>query len=224
MKLRYGFLVAETRKSTYRQLQAQMTKDRIVAAARLLMAQRGWAATTIDAIAGEAGVATPTVYAVFANKRGLLEGMRESMLRDSNSPELMAEAAGEPEAGRRLELWARLIRQQMETSYDVIAIHREAARSDPEAAAAYRIVLDSRAKTFARFIDGLRHQLAPGVDKRTATDLLWAFSNEELWRELVDERGWSPDAYEQWLARTLIAQLLTPLGAPQKAEDRRTGR
>jgi AcrR family transcriptional regulator len=212
MKLRYDFLVAETRRSTYRQMQAQMTKDRIVGAARLLMSQRGWTATTIDAIATEAGVATPTVYAVFANKRGLLEGMRESMLRDSKIPELMAEAAAEPEADRRLQLWARLIRQQMETSYDVIAIHREAARSDPEAAAAYRIVLDSRAKSFARFVDGLRPQLASGIDKRTATDLLWAFSNEELWRELVDERGWPPDRYEQWLARTLIAQLLIPAG------------
>jgi hypothetical protein len=77
---------------------------------------------------------------------------------------------------------------------------------------AYRIVLDSRAKSFARFVDGLRPQLASGVDKRTATDLLWAFSNEELWRELVDERGWPPDRYEQWLARTLIAQLLIPAG------------
>ena len=127
-------------------------------------------------------------------------------------PELMAEAAGEPGADRRLQLWARLIRQQMETSYDVIAIHREAARSDPEAAAAYRTVLDSRAKDFARFAEGLRRQLAPGIDKRTATDLLWAFSNEELWRELVEERGWSPARYEQWLARTLVAQLLAPAG------------
>jgi AcrR family transcriptional regulator len=202
--------------STYRQLQAQMTKDRIVNAARRLMAARGWTATTIDAIATEAGVATPTVYASFGNKRGLLEGMRESMRRDSEIPELMAQAAAEPKAQRRLELWARLIRQQMETSYDVIAIHREAARSDPEAAAAYRLVLDGRAQTFARFIRDLGPDLAPGLDQDTATDLLWAFSNEELWRELVEERGWSPDRYEQWLARTLVAQLL--------ASVRRAGR
>ena len=184
-----------------------MTRDRIVDAARRLIAEHGWTATTIDAIATEAGVATPTVYAAVGNKRGLLEGMRESMRRDSEIPELMAQAAAEPKAQRRLELWARLIRQQMETSYDVIAIHREAARSDAEAAAAYRVVLDGRAKTFARFIHELRHDLAPGLGKRTATDLLWAFSNEELWRELVEERGWSPDRYEQWLARTLVAQL-----------------
>lgn len=194
---------------TYRQRQAQMTKDRIVGSARRLMADRGWTPTTIEAIAADAGVATATVYAAFGNKRALLDAMRDAMRRDSRIPELMAEAAEQDDVSRRLELWAKLIRQQMETSYDVIAIHREAARSDPAAADAYRIVLDSRAKTFARFIHDLRDDLHGALDERTATDLLWAFSNEELWRELTAERGWTPDRYEQWLARTLIAQLVT---------------
>ena len=66
------------RRHTYRQQQAQMTKDRIVAAARRLMAQRGWTPTTIDAIAEDAGVATATVYAAFGNKRALLDASRSS--------------------------------------------------------------------------------------------------------------------------------------------------
>lgn len=194
---------------TYRQQQAQVTKDRIVSSARRLMALRGWTPTTIEAIAADAGVATATVYASFGNKRALLDAMRETMRRDSKIPELMADAAEQADAKQRLELWAQLIRQQMETSYDVIAIHRDAARSDPTAADAYRLVLDSRAKTFAGFIHDLRADLHSGIDERTATDLLWAFSNEELWRELVDERGWSPGRYEHWLARTLVSQLIT---------------
>ncbi|MGH2603789.1 MAG: TetR/AcrR family transcriptional regulator [Dehalococcoidia bacterium] len=209
---------------TYRQQQAQMTKDRIVEAARRLMAERGWTPSTIDAIAEEAGVATATVYAAFGNKRALLDAMRHAMRRDSKIPELMAEAANERSVKRRLELWAQLIRQQMETSYDVIAIHRDAARSDPAAAEAYRVVLDSRAQTFTRFIHDLRTDLAAGIDERTATDLLWAFSNEEIWRELTAERGWSPDRYEQWLARTLIAQLVTAPAADRTPSRRRQTR
>ena len=194
---------------TYRQQQAQQTKERIVASSRRLMATSSWASTTIEAIAADAGVAAATVYAAFGNKRAILEAMREAMRRESKIPELMAEAASEPDAQRRLTLWARLIRQQMETSYDVIAIHRDAARSDAEAAKAYRTVLDGRAKTLARFVHELRVDLHPDLDERTATDLLWAFSNEELWRELVEERRWSPVRYETWLAGTLIAQLLS---------------
>jgi hypothetical protein len=85
---------------------------------------------------------------------------------------------------------------------------RQAAQADPAFAAEYRKVLNQRARTFAQFIDDLNGGLAPGIDARTATDLLWALSNEELYRELVVERGWSLDRYERWLAITLVAQLL----------------
>ena len=194
---------------THRQRQANETKDRIVAAARKLMAHNGWTATSIDAIAEEAGVAPQTIYAAFGNKRALLEGMRAVMLRDSKIPQLMAEALAEPVASRSLRLWAQLIRQQMESSYDVISIHRQAAAADPKVANDYRKVLDNRARAFAKFVHQLHPDLAPTVDESTATDLLWCFSNEEIYRELVHERGWSADRYEYWLADTLVAQLIT---------------
>ena len=185
-----------------------MTRDRIVASARSLMRRDGWTKTTIAAIAADAGVAEQTVYAAFGNKRALLDGLRSVMQRDSQMPELMAAAAEEPDPQKQLRLWARLVRQQMETSYDIIAIHREAARVDEVAATAYRVVLDRRLEAFTAFIRGLRGRRRPGVDERTATDLLWAFSNEELWRELVVERAWTPDRYEEWLGQTLADQLL----------------
>ena len=206
----YTELMTSSIRPTHRQRQAQETKDRVVDAARTLMTANGWAATTIDSIATEAGVAPQTIYAAFGNKRALLEGMRRAMLRDSKIPELMARAAAEPDASRRLGLWAQLVRQQMETSYDVISIHRQAAASDPKVASDYRSVLDKRARTFADFVHGLRTDLADGVDESTATDLLWCFSNEEMYRELVKERGWSADRYEQWLTATLVAQLISP--------------
>jgi AcrR family transcriptional regulator len=210
MGRRYTESMVPSPRPTHRQRQAQETKDRVIAAARSLMAAKGWAATTIDAIASEAGVAPQTIYAAFGNKRALLEGMRHAMLRDSKIPELMADASAEPSASRRLGLWAQLVRQQMETSYDVISIHRQAAASDPKVAAAYRKVLDNRARTLADFIHDLRADLAPGIDEATASDLLWCFSNEDIYRELVEERGWSADRYQQWLAATLVAQLITP--------------
>lgn len=205
---------------THRQRQAQETRDRVVAAARSLMARQGWAATTIDAIATEAGVAPQTIYAAFGNKRELLTGMRDVMLRDSQIPELMARAAGESDAARRLELWAQLVRQQMETSYDVISIHRQAASADPRVAVEYRKVLDNRARAFSEFVHGLRADLATGLDESVATDILWCFSNEEIYRELVQERGWSVDRYERWLKGTLVAQLLTKAADPSSPKQK----
>ena len=56
---------------THRQRQALQTRRLISEAARDLFLERGYAATTMDAIAGEAGVAVSTVYAIFKNKRAI---------------------------------------------------------------------------------------------------------------------------------------------------------
>src|SRR6202048_3214175 len=57
---------------TPRRPKAQATRRRILDAARRLFVERGYVATTIEAIAGEAGVAVPTVYLAFGTKRALL--------------------------------------------------------------------------------------------------------------------------------------------------------
>ena len=92
---------------SYRQMQAQATKDRIVAAARSLMSERGWDATTMAAIAAEAGVATQTVYATFGSKLAIVDGMRQVMLRDAQIPQLLDEAASESDPRRCLRSCGR---------------------------------------------------------------------------------------------------------------------
>jgi AcrR family transcriptional regulator len=195
-------------RSTYRQEQAAATRQRIASAARKLFRERGYGATSIAAIAAEAGVAEPTVYAVFGSKRSFLLALRQQMHAEVELPRLTAEAKAAPDAQGKLEGWARLLRRQMERSYDVIAAHREAARVDPAAADEYRGVLDSRGGVMHELAADLAPDLAPDVDIRTATDILWALSNEEIYRELVHERGWPPSRYETWIADTLRQQLL----------------
>jgi TetR/AcrR family transcriptional regulator, regulator of cefoperazone and chloramphenicol sensitivity len=179
-----------------------------VAAARLLFRERGYGATTMEAIAEKAGVGVATVYAAFGSKRGLLKGMRRAMLAESEIPLLLEQIRAEPDPAGKLGLQARLVRQQMEHSYDVIAAHREGSRTDPDVATEHREVLDSRAAVFDEIARSIEPSLAPSVDVGTATDLLWVLANEELYRELVVERGWSNDRFETWLADTLRFQLL----------------
>jgi AcrR family transcriptional regulator len=201
------------RGSTYRQEQAAATRQRMASAARELFRERGYGATTLAAIAAEAGVAEPTVYAVFGSKKGFLLALRQQMHAEVELPKLTAEAKAAPDARQKLEGWARLLRRQMERSYDVIAAHREAARIDPAAAEEYRGVLDSRAGVMQELIRELGADLSSDLNLRTATDIVWALSNEEIYRELVQERGWSPHRYETWMARTLKQQLLADTGS-----------
>jgi AcrR family transcriptional regulator len=193
---------------THRQRQAQETRNRVVDAARRLFDARGYAATTIQAIAEEAKVAVPTVYGAFGSKRGILEGARVAMLAESEIPKLMRDAIKEPDPGRKLDLAARWVRQQMERSSDVIRAFREGSRFDVAVAKDHRRILDNRGRNLLRFITSLESSLVRGLSAQTATDLLWTFSNEELYRELVVERGWSPDQFEKWLATVLRDQLL----------------
>lgn len=209
--------MAVNRQLSYRQKQALATRDRIARAARQLFAQRGYHAATIEAIAGAAGVAVPTVYAIFGSKKAILAEIRQLWLKDSQVPELAAEALAEPDPGRRLELAARWTRNQVERGYDVITIYEEAARADPEMARVWASVLKQRDGAITRFVGSLAPRLKRGLDVKTAVDLVWALERPEVFRELVIVRRWSLDRYETWLAETLKEQLL---GKPPKQPGR----
>ena len=50
--------------------------------------------------------------------------------------------------------------------------------------------------------------LEPGVTVDEAAAVLSALAMPEIYRELVVTRGWTPDAFEQWLGKTLTRLLL----------------
>src|SRR5215470_3620615 len=73
--------------STRRRAQADATRREILEAAGRLFERQGYAATTMAAVAAEAGVALKTVYVAFETKSGLLRALWNSLLRgDQGSP------------------------------------------------------------------------------------------------------------------------------------------
>ena len=60
----------------------------------------------------------------------------------------------------------------------------------------------------AHFVASLHGALRHDLDVARASDLFDALTIPELYRDLVDRSGWSPDEYERWLASTLAWQLL----------------
>ena len=67
--------------SPRRREQAAATRQEILEAAQRLFERQGYAATTMAAIAAEAGVALKTVYVVFETKSGLLRALWHMLLR-----------------------------------------------------------------------------------------------------------------------------------------------
>lgn len=190
--------------ATLRQQQAAATRIAVVAAARRVFAERGYAAATIADIAGAAGVAVPTVYKLYGSKRGLLSAASDAWAA-SFAPQGDDDLPPHDPNGAIAWL-ARFARRQWESGLDLALIYAGAVASQPEVAED----LAPRAAARDRLITLVASYAGGG--KRFAA-LAGALTLPELYRELVRDRGWSPQAYEQWLADALSTQLSTVAGA-----------
>ena len=61
--------------------------------------------------------------------------------------------------------------------------------------------------------DRLRRLFAAGRENRRlsfdeARRILWMYTSRDVYRMLVIEGGWTPDRYQDWLARTLVGALV----------------
>lgn len=193
---------------TLRDERAAVTRRRIADAARTLFGIRGYGATTLQAIAEEAGVAVQTVYAVYRSKAGILHELRDTVLRQPAAEALYEDAMRETKAERKLELFASSIRRRWEFGHDVVAIHRDAGATDPSVRAEVEQVLGMRRNGIARLARSLEAELRQGLDTTYAMAVIDALTLAEVYAELTDIGGWSADDFEAWLARCLKDQLL----------------
>jgi AcrR family transcriptional regulator len=193
---------------SYRQQQALETKRRIAAAARRVFGSGGYAASSIEQVAREAGVAVRTVYAAFGGKKQILAAICDLWLAESGVQALGARAMGEPDARRRLALVAHLNRRQWELGQDVVPMLEAAAASDAEVARMLSGWKEARAGALREEIGPLAGELRAGLAWEDAAATVRALSAPEVYSELVKGEGWSPDRYEEWLARLLAEQVL----------------
>jgi AcrR family transcriptional regulator len=200
---------------THRQKQALATRKLIVDTATALFLENGYVATTIDTIAAQAGVAVSTVYAIFTNKRGILREIRQEWHAESRARERYAQASQEEDASRFLELIASGARRQWQASRTMMAIYSSAAAADPEAAAELDAAQNGRRTNLGMYVRDMRASLRADLSPAQATAILLALTRPEVYQELVEYAGWSPDDYEAWIADALKQQLLPRADADQ---------
>jgi AcrR family transcriptional regulator len=192
-----------------RRRQALETRRAIAQAARALFAERGYAATSIDLVAEEAGVAARTVYAVFGTKKAILGAICEEWLTEAGVMETVAEGLAERDLRRRLALVAYSSRRQWESERGVRSMLEGAAASDAEVAKMVAGWKLDRARSFRALVAGLEGDLRTGIDGDRAGAIIRALSSAEIYSELVTGEGWTPAEYEEWLAG-LLADVLLP--------------
>ena len=222
--------------SPKRQQQARATRRAIVEAGRSLFLSRGYGGTTIEAIAGEAGVAVQTVYAVFGSKPHILSSVLDVAVAGHDSPAALLDreavrAIGlEPDAGRRVRMFAALMRDVQGRTAAVAQVAREASTTDPEMAQMWHVMQDNRAQEMAEAArslvgdalppaQGAARALPPAQGAAPALpharpldeirDVLWVLCSPEVYQLFVAERLWTPERYEEWLVEA-IESLVSP--------------
>jgi AcrR family transcriptional regulator len=153
-------------------------RERLLAAARSLFAERGYAATTTAQLARAAGVAEGTVFHHFASKRALLEavaseygrGLAERMFDGAPA------TASEPAAAPMLRRAFAYVREQGALSR-LLVLAPDPTEWDVARAASRREIVAALAAAFGswRGREGLR-----GFDPRIAAELLFALVEAAL--------------------------------------------
>jgi AcrR family transcriptional regulator len=202
--------------SALRAAQARATRRAIVDAAARLFTERGYGATTIDAIAEAAGVSRKTVFTSVGGKTEALKLAMDWAIVGDDEPVPMLERPHvramqhEPDARRILTAYARAVREAGARTSPLHQVVRAAAGLDEEV----RTLADEGGAQRLRGMRFLAQQLAdrgalkPGLTPTEAADVLWLLNDPGVYYRLVVEQHWNPDRYQDWLADSLISLLI----------------
>ena len=200
--------------TTLRRERAQESRERIITAAERRFLGDGYVATTVTAIATDAGISVDTIYKSFGGKPGLVRAVYRRALEgegpvpaEARSDQLQEQ---EVDPGLIIQGWGRFVSEIAPRGAPIYLLVRTAAANDPELEALLREIDDDRLQRMtdnARRLHAAGH-LRRGVTVASAADVLWTYSSPELYDLLVQRRHMSPAAYGQFVADAMVAALL----------------
>ncbi|WP_404430153.1 TetR/AcrR family transcriptional regulator [Microbacterium lacus] len=201
-------------RSQLRAQQAVDTRRRIVEASARLFATQGYQATTLTAIAREAGVSAETVKSA-ASKAELLIAAFEVTFSGSEAAESLAETEigggvlDLPDEGF-LDAVLERITVANSRGHAVWTVLLGAAASDPVVDAALQGILAHRAADLRMLVAELtaRGYMTPAADPDATAAALSFLISPEGYQQLVAQSGWSTERYVTWLHRAVRSELI----------------
>lgn len=181
-----------------------------------LFVERGYAATTIDAIAERAGVSRRTVFTSVGGKSAVLKLAFEWALAGDDEPVAIADRPEMIEVRRTddpaalLAGWMALngdINRRLSALYRVLVV---AADADAEAAALVATTNDQRAEGARDIVAQLTELggLKPGLERGPAMAIADALIDPTIYQRLVEVHGLTFDAYVEHLQLMATSSLL----------------
>ena len=203
--------------SEIRRRRSAETRRRILECARDLLVEKGYAGTTVAEVARRADVHVDTVYALVGRKPVVLHELVENAISgtdhavDPLERDYVQQMRAEPDAGRKLDLYAGAMSRIHERLAPLFLALRDASRADPEAGRIWSEISDRRAANMRRLADDLLStcQIRSGLTLEQFADLVWVTNSPDVYQLLVQDRGWTSEHYQAWLADAWRRLLLT---------------
>src|ERR1700752_4970257 len=198
------------------QARPRPTRAAVVEAGRAPFLERGYTATTIEAISDRSDTPQATVYRLFSAKLGILKALLDVSVAGDDEAVAMPDRPQVPallsdqDPKNQLAGFAALVREVMARVGPVHRILADAARSDQDAALLLAEIARHRHEAQRAVARSLARSgaLRPGLRERDAADIIHALASPEVYGLLVVDRGWRGERYEKWMRAILTEQLL----------------
>lgn len=197
-----------------REQRALRTRARIAEAALRLFCERGYVATTVEAIAAAAAVAPATVYQAFGTKQEVLARALDATITGDAQPVALLDRQ-----------WVTAARRQRNPRRRLAALVRGAARVAAQTAPLKEVMRDAAA-TDSTVRDLIRHDherrretqralvqiavgddaLRPGMTSDRAVDAFFLLVNSSTYQLTTEVLGWSDHDWQQWLVELLTRE------------------
>lgn len=203
-----------SQRSNRRKKQAAATREDILAAARRLFATKGYASTSMAAIASGAETAVQTIYDSVGPKHAIILALVDVIEEEAGVEEFRQRIAQAEDPRDLIALLVALTRRFTERSGDVFRAMASAAPTEPDVAAAWRRANEQH-HTGARHVAGRlagMDSLKPGMAPERASDVIGVLTWGLMWQQLTQDRGWSLDECEAWMVETITSLLLRDAG------------
>jgi AcrR family transcriptional regulator len=200
--------------ATRRRQAAAHTRTVILDSARQLFTERGYAATSMTAIADRAGVALDTVYAAVGRKPELARMLIETAITGTDQAvpaeqrDYVRAIQAAPDAETKIAVYAAAITAIAPRMALILGIIQQAAPTEPELAALWTEIAERRAANMRLFVADLAAVAPLRLNPDQAADIVWATNAAEMYQLLVGQRGWTPERYQRFLTDTWQRLLL----------------
>jgi AcrR family transcriptional regulator len=186
------------------------SRTRVLEAALRLIRKRGHATVTMAQIAKAARLSRQAVYLHFADRAALMAALARHVHERLGLPAAIQRMMTDAPTG--ISLIETDVSMQARFNPAVWAVARAVdavRRTDAAAARAWQERLTSRLDRCRVIVARLKAEgsLRPELDPSIAADLLWTMTSLRMWEDLVLERGWSPEQYQEYVTKLLIGAL-----------------